>query len=83
MMLVSFTSKLTAEAAVLAVIGGALIWGARHYKAEGVAQCVAEFKEADEKGAENVRNTADKIMRDIGRGSDPVELLGETNGLRD
>lgn len=70
-------------AACVVAIVAALVFGARHFQGKGRAQCAAEFHEADKKGAENARETADRFLRDFGRIDDLDGLLRETNGLRD
>ena len=73
----------------LYLIGGAVLglfvmttlYGKMQYRS-GVKDAVTKYEQADIKGAENVRNTSERILRDIGV-IDTDELLESTNGWRD
>lgn len=63
------------------LLAGFVIYGQGH-KA-GVRATVTEYVEADQGGAEDVRETSRRVLRDLGHVDDPVGLLCATGGLRD
>lgn len=66
----------------VAVAAAVWLYGASQYHS-GVRDTTSEFIEADREGAENVRTTAGRVLRDLGSVDDPDELLRSTGGLRD
>ena len=71
-----------ALSAAVALVVALTIYGEARYRA-GVTATTAAFVAADKKGAENVRETAQKTLAGIGVDTDPDSLLDATNGLRD
>lgn len=71
-------------AVAAAIVAGVWFYG-QHKYSRGVADTTAAFIEADQKGAENVRETAAKALRDLaGLGADDLdERLRANGGLRE
>ena len=73
----------------IAIVGALLAAGVLgrlyldHVYEAGVRDATQAFIEVDREGAENVRDTAEDVLRDLGSIDDPDELLRETGGLRD
>ena len=69
-------------AAIVAILGGVWAYGGMKYRA-GARDTTRQFLEADLKGADNARTTAEKVLADIGDDPDVDGLLRDTGGLRD
>lgn len=71
---------------VLAVAASAyaslMVYGNVKYN-EGADDAVKLFLKADLEGANNVRDTANKILDDISGNTDFIGMLTDNNGLRD
>ena len=75
--------RLAAVAAVLAALAAAYWWiDHRAYK-RGAQDTIADFVKADRERAENVDDTAERILRDIDPDGDVDDLLRQSGGLRD
>ncbi len=68
--------------AVAALLGGVWLYGNAQYRS-GARDTTRQFLEADLKGADNARKTAEKVLADIGDDPDVDGLLRDTGGLRD
>ena len=71
-----------ALALVTAASSGIWWWGHQKYLS-GVREATGQFLEADRKGADDARETAERVLRDLADVDDPDELLTRTRGLRD
>ena len=71
-----------AGGALVAAAAGVWFYGETRHDA-GVRKATAAFVIADQKGSENVNETAEKTLSDIGDDPDVDELLRSTNGFRD
>ena len=67
---------------VVAALAGVWFWGQSRYK-DGVQDTVTRYIEADKETANDIRETSENILRDLGGINDPDELLRRTGGLRD
>lgn len=75
-------ARIGLAAGAVAALGGAVwLYGQQQHR-RGVVDATRDFVEADRKGADDVTETAEKILRDIGSVDDPIGLLRETGGLR-
>lgn len=69
-------------AAIAALVGSVWFYGSVRYSA-GVRDTTAKFLQADQEGADDVRQTAREILDAIRSDGDLDELLTSTGGLRD
>lgn len=70
-------------AGLVAVAVAATVAATRIAYQRGVQDTVIEFQQADREGASNVRQTSERVLRDLGNVDDPLRVLCDTGGLRD